>query len=148
MGADRNANDLDNEGSPQIMPPRLYSRVTCPNVRFLDVMEPGVWMSTTQLAGRLSKYIAPECAIRRFRKNHKYAETTEDIDVQVQGGVRSLTVWWGSAHLTRGRVRKKRMVLITSTEDAKAEAARMGQEAHFCLTKKGRLYREKKINQT
>ena len=113
------------------MPPRLYSRVTCPNVRFLDVMEPGVWMSTTQLAGRLSKYIAPECAIRRFRKNHKYAETTEDIDVQVRCGVHSLTTWWGSAHLVRCRVEKKRI----------------GHESHFRLTKKGCLYREEKINQ-
>lgn len=91
-------------------------------------------MSMTQLTGRLSPLIAPECAIKHYRQRHKCNVSPRiPLDQQQVGGVRRIIAWWASGFLHVDCVKKKTIagepyyrmtqkgIKRRETQDAKAQ---------------------------
>jgi hypothetical protein len=102
----------------------------------LHVMEPGKWMSMTQVDGGLALHIAPECAARAYQLQYLYKEDASPaipLEMQAQKGLRKLVSAWSCDHRKHGRIIKSRK-------------EKDGREPYYRLTKKGIKHREKTLN--
>jgi len=112
------------------MLPALYTRVNIKRTELLRIMDQNKWMSMTQITGRLTLLISPECGIKNYRARWKHdIKPTMPLDEQYIKGVRRVVAWWTSGFIKRGYLEKA--------------VAKNRNDPMFRLTKKGISRREK-----